>query len=288
MEEILFNNNIDFESLESKLLNGDFIKNASNDVGYDYKLLKAYVVTSLEEAKHTLKLINKYDLKNKKILEFGSGLGISSMVLSLNGCNITSFEPGGIGFEKNALLNQYLKKYFSLHFNSLDNLADIRSDTYDFIFSNNVLEHIDNIEKTILHLDLSLKKNGIMCHNLPNYIVPYEPHFGILFFPIFPKKMSFLVSKEITKTGLWRSINFINVFDIKSYSRKANSKVTFEKRLIYKAIKRIDEDQEFADRHSNLRKLISLFRKIGFLHLIKLMPASLNTPMVFEWKKNDK
>jgi len=24
---------------------------------------------------------------------------------------------------------------------------------------------------------------------------------------------------------------------------------------------------------------------IGFLHLIKLMPASLNTPMVFEWKK---
>ena len=27
MEEILFNNNIDFESLESKLLNGNFIKN---------------------------------------------------------------------------------------------------------------------------------------------------------------------------------------------------------------------------------------------------------------------
>jgi len=288
MDEILFNNNIDFESIESKLLNGDFIRNASNDFGYDYNLIKSYVVTSLEEAKHTLKLINKYDLKNKKILEFGSGLGISSMALSLNGFNITSFEPGGIGFKKNALLNQYLKKYFNLHFNSLDNLADIRSETYDFIFSNNVLEHIDNIKETILHLDLSLKKNGIMCHNLPNYIVPYEPHFDILFFPIFPKKMSFLVAKEITKTDLWRSINFINVFDIKSYSRKANSKVIFEKRVMYKAIKRIDEDQEFADRHSNLRKLILLFRKTGFLYLMKLLPASLNTPMVFEWKKNDK
>jgi len=287
MEEILFDNT-DFESLESKLLNRDFIKNASDDVGYDYKLLKSYITTSLEEAKYILKLINKYDLKNKKILEFGSGLGIGSMVLSLNGYDITSFEPGGIGFEKNALLNQYLKKYFSLNFNSLGNLADIRSDTYDFIFSNNVLEHIDDIEKTILHLDSSLKKNGIMCHNLPNYIVPYEPHFGILFFPIFPKKMSFLVSKEITKTGLWRSINFINVFDIKSYSRKANSRVIFEKRLIYKAIRRIDEDQEFADRHSNLRKLISLFRKTGFLYLTKLLPVSLNAPMVFEWKKNDK
>ena len=60
MEEILFNNT-DFESLESKLLNRDFIKNASDDVGYDYKLLKSYITTSLEEAKYILKLINKYD-----------------------------------------------------------------------------------------------------------------------------------------------------------------------------------------------------------------------------------
>jgi len=284
VEELLFNNT-DFESLKSKLLNSDLINNISDDVDYDYKLLKSYITTSLEEAKYTLKLINKYDLKNKKILEFGSGLGISSIVLSLNGYDITSFEPGGMGFEKNALLNQYLKKYFSLNFNSLDSLGDIKCDTYDFFFSNNVLEHVDDIEKTILHLDLSLKNNGIMCHHMPNYIVPYEPHFGILFFPIFPKKMSFLVSKKITETGLWRSINFINVFDIKSYARKANSKVIFEKRLIYKAIGRVDEDQEFADRHNNLRKLIQFFRKTGILYLMKFLPVSLNTPMVFQWEK---
>ena len=50
--------------------------------------------------------------------------------------------------------------------------------------------------------------------------------------------MLFLVSKEITKIGLWMSINFINLFDIKSYSRKGNSKVTFEIRLIYKENRR--------------------------------------------------
>ena len=287
MKKILNNNN-DFEFIENKLSNSDFIRKVSDDIGYEYKLLKSYITTSLEEALHTLKLINKYDLKNKKILEFGSGLGISSMLLSLKGYNITSFEPGGIGFEKNKRLNQYLIKYFRLNIDSLENLADLRGNTFDFIFSNNVLEHIYDIEKTILHLDFSLKNNGIMYHNLPNYIVPYEPHFGILFFPIFPKKMSFLISKKITKTGLWKSINFINVFDIMSYSSKANSKVTFKKRLMYEAIRRIDKDHEFAERHSNLRKLISFFRKIGFLYLIKLLPVSLNTPMVFEWKKNDK
>ena len=287
MEEILINQT-DFESLASKLLNRDLIKKMSVDVSYDYKSLKSYITTSLEEAKHSLKLINKYDLKNKKILEFGSGLGISSMILSSKGYDITSFEPGGIGFEKNVLLNQYLKKYFKLNFISIYYLDEIKGDTFDFIYSNNVMEHIDEIEKTIFHLDFCLKKNGIMCHNLPNYIVPYEPHFGILFFPIFPKKMSFLVSKNITKTGLWKSINFINVFDIKSYSRKLNSKVIFEKRMMYEAIKRIDIDHEFAERHINLKKLITLFKKIGFLYLIKLLPVSLNTPMVFEWKKNDK
>ena len=84
-----------------------------------------------------------------------------------------------------------------------------------------------------------------MYHNVPNYVVPYEPHFGILFFPIFPKRMSFLISKEITDTNVWKSINFINIFDIKRYSRKVNSKLIFEKNLIYKLVMRIDQDNNF-------------------------------------------
>ena len=151
-------NDNEFKSLEIKLLNKTFIKKVCDDVGYDSKLLKSYIETSIEEAKYILKLIDKYNLKNKKILEFGSGLGISSMFLNLKGYDITSFEPGGKGFEKNGLLNQYLKKYFKFNFNSLCSLTDICQDSYDFIFSNNVLEHIDSIEETLLHLDFSLKK----------------------------------------------------------------------------------------------------------------------------------
>ena len=58
MEKILLNNT-EFKSLENKLLNETFIKKASEEVGYDAKLLKSYIVTSLEEAKHILKFINK-------------------------------------------------------------------------------------------------------------------------------------------------------------------------------------------------------------------------------------
>ena len=59
-------------------------------------------------------------------------------------------------------------------------------------------------------------------------------------------------------------------------------------RTTMRTIRRLDKDLEFAERYRNLIKLFSFFGKIGFLYLIKLLPVSLNTPMEFEWKKNDK
>lgn len=277
---------LDFKNIDKELLDKDFIKGVSDVCDYEYEELKSYIVTSIEESKHTLKLIDKYDLKKKSILEFGSGLGIASIVLSLNGYDITSFEPGGLGFEKNILVNEYIKDYFKLKFNLISNLSDINSNSFYFIFSNNVLEHIPDIENTILKLNDILTEDGIMVHNVPNYTFPYEPHFGIFFFPLFPKKMSFLISKKITETNLWKSINFINTFDVISYSKKTNANVTFEKELMYKTIQRIENDIEFANRHKRISKIISILKKIGILKLIQLLPISLNTPMIFEWKKN--
>lgn len=277
-----------FNNIEKILLDEVFIKDISKNTDYEYDSLRNYIVTSLEEASHTLSLISKYDLSDKKILEFGSGLGIASIVLNSNGYNITSFEPGGLGFEKNILVNKYIKEHLNLEFNLVSDIECIKDNSFNLIFSNNVLEHIDNIEEVIYKLDSSLTKNGIMIHNVPNYIFPYEPHFGIFFFPIFPKKMSILISTKITNTDLWESINFINVFDIKSYAKKANAIVKFEKELMYKAINRIEVDKEFSKRHIKISKIVRVLRKIGVMNLVKILPIALNTPMIFEWRKNDR
>ena len=279
---------LDFKNIDNIILKKEFIQDVSNHCNYDYKQLEFYIITSIEEAKHTLKLISKYNLKNKNILEFGSGLGIASIVLSLNGYKITSFEPGGLGFEKNLLANKYIKNKLRLKFDLISNLSEINNNSLDFIFSNNVLEHIFNIEETILKLHNTLAKDGIMLHNVPNYIFPYEPHFGIFFFPLFPKKTSFLISKNITQTDLWKSLNFINTFNIISYAKRANAKVTFEKELLYETIQRLEEDEEFAYRHKRISKIINIIRKIGLLKIIQLLPIFLNTPMIFEWRKYDK
>lgn len=278
----------EFKEIEKQLLDDTFIRKLSQENNYKYVLLKNYILTSIEEAKHTIKTITKYLGEEKNILEFGAGLGIASIILKMNGYSITSFEPGGLGFEKNSLLIKALKKHFNLNFTLLNDISEIKSESFDLIFSNNVLEHIENIEEIILQLDQALTINGRMIHNVPNYIIPYEPHFGIFFFPLFPKKMSFLKSKKITDTNLWKSLNFINLFDISNYAKSVNATVVFEKHLIYKTIQRIENDKEFANRHIGISKFIRILKKIGILKLLIFLPVSLNTPMVFEWKKNDR
>jgi len=277
---------ITLQEIELKLSDDKFIHKISKNTGYDYLKLQRYILISLGEAKHTVELVNKYPIQDKAILEFGSGLGLASIMLYLQGYNITSFEPGGLGFEENNLVNQYIKQYFNLEFDLINDIDKIAPNSFYFIFSNNVLEHIDNIEETILKLDSYLEPKGIMLHNVPNYIIPYEPHFGIPFFPIFPRKMSFLISKKITNTSLWKSINFINVFDVKIYAKKAHATVKFDKQLIYKTIMRIEEDKKFAQRHQGISKIINIMKSMGILRILQILPVSLNTPMVFEWRKN--
>lgn len=276
---------VKFEKIEMKLLDDKFIYEVSENTGYQYLELQQYIMTSIEEAKHTISLIDKYPLEDKHILEFGSGLGLASIILYLEGKDITSFEPGGLGFEKNILVNKYIKEYFNLEFSLIDDLDKINPNSFDFIFSNNVLEHIDNIQETFLVLDNYLKPEGVMLHNIPNYLIPYEPHFGIPFFPIFPSKMPLIVSEEITSTNLWKSLNFINIFDVKSYAREAGAIVKFEKQLMFKTIVRMEKDKEFARRHKGISRIIKIIKAIGFLKIIQILPVSLNTPMVLEWRK---
>jgi len=272
--------------LKSKLLDKEFLELTSVKFDYAYDDLESYIITSFEEAKHTISLINRYELKNMSILEFGSGLGIASILLHLKGYNIKSFEPGGLGFEKNTLINRHILAHLGLEIKVFEDLNDIDHGSFNLIFSNNVLEHIDNVEDVLYRLNNILSHNGIMLHNLPNYIFPYEPHFGVFFIPIYPKKMSFIINSNITSTNVWISLNFINAFDIKKFAKNMNAKITFDNMTMYHSVIRLKQDIEFQKRHSRIYRIIMLIQKLGALKLLKFLPFYLSTPMVFEWKKN--
>src|SRR3546814_21121737 len=52
-------------------------------------------------------------------------------------------------------------------------------DSFDFAFSINVMEHVNDVEQVIINVFNSLKENAYYDFTCPNYLFPYEPHFNI-------------------------------------------------------------------------------------------------------------
>jgi len=101
-------------------------------------------------------LYNK-EIDNIKILEFGCGWGYWSKFMQSKLFNITTCELS----EKrhNHLINNKI-----LNFRNLDKI----NDKFDFIYSEEVLEHISSPLETLIQLKNLLSKNGFMLHRFPS------------------------------------------------------------------------------------------------------------------------
>jgi hypothetical protein len=118
-----------------------------------------------------------------------------------------------------------------------------------------------------------------MVHHCPNYIIPFEPHYGLPLVPLFPHLTGKL--KGVYNDGVWQSLNFITYFKIKKIARKAGLKVTFKKDLMADAFERLETDEVYAGRHPMLKKIYPVLKYSGALWLMRQVPPSLCTPMTF-------
>src|SRR6185436_18124935 len=99
---------------------------------------------------------------------------------------------------------------------------EFRSDAlFKFAFSVNVMEHIEAPDAAIERVSASLAPGGSYRFLCPNYLFPYEPHFNI---PTFGSKRltERLLRRRIHSntrandpTGLWKSLNWITVPQVK-------------------------------------------------------------------------
>lgn len=117
----------------------------------DHELLKDFA-TYYEESKFGLELLLE-DLEgfkdNLRILEIGSGIGLVSQYLASKGLNVSAMEPVGRGFGMMSMLQNHVSKYFistnlpfKFYNSTLENFNTI--ERYDYIFSINVFEHIED------------------------------------------------------------------------------------------------------------------------------------------------
>ena len=111
-----------------------------------------------------LRQIQRRAKKSDRILDFGSGAGQFAIAMREAGYNITCLEPDP------ELAARLTEKGFSV-IPSLDSTGD---DTFDYIYTVNVLEHIEDDAASVRALHKSLKPEGYLFVYVPAFMALYS------------------------------------------------------------------------------------------------------------------
>ena len=113
---------------------------------------------------YLIKLIEKNIPKNSKVLDFGAGIGTFASILQKKGYEVICIEPDKKQLKK-------IKEKSILSFQKLDQIED---NSLEFIYSLNVLEHIEDHLDTLKELRSKLKPGGIILLYLPAFNLLYS------------------------------------------------------------------------------------------------------------------
>jgi 2-polyprenyl-3-methyl-5-hydroxy-6-metoxy-1,4-benzoquinol methylase len=247
------------------------------------------IQNSLGEAAVGLQLLKGIQLEGKRVLEVGAGIGIVSLALHRCGVDVMAIEPGFGGFDENAVIGVCLRDWLKVTDVAYESMgaAELRPDKhgmFDVLFSVNVLEHIPDLEAAITGMCGVLRPGGVMRHTCPNYLVPYEPHFGIPLVPLFPRATA-LFLPSARNTELWRSLNFVTLAQMRRAFARHRLDCVFSPGAMYAAFARLEKDQKFRERQHSKGVVASAYfilRRFGLLRLVASLPPVLATPMTFE------
>ena len=261
--------------------------------GSNIKHVETMLDTYANESRVTLALIAEHLQADQTLLEIGAGLCFTSLFLKSEGYNITALEPaiGGFGmFEqlKNTILEHHHDLNLQVITEPAQHLNMNKHGSFDIIFSNNVMEHIPDWQDALGAMTSILSEQGKMIHACPNYSIPYEPHYGTPVVRYCPDLSRRLFVSANADLSIWHSLNFITCRQIKMYCKEQQLHYHFQESLLYKALKRIDEDPLFKQRHQGMIANIATFiMRSGLGNIIKRIPASMATPMVVEISKKE-
>jgi ubiquinone/menaquinone biosynthesis C-methylase UbiE len=138
-------------------------------------------------------LLKYTDLKNKKVLEIGSGWGINYIVWTKK-YNIDGYglEPDSPGFESSYKISRNLVRYNNMDENRILNAMGenipFADNTFDIVFSTNVLEHVQDPGKVLSEALRVLKPSGVLQIIYPNYHSYFDGHYNIIHPPILSNK----------------------------------------------------------------------------------------------------
>lgn len=196
------------------------------------------------------------------ILEVGAGCMLLSCQLVREGYDVTALEPGGSGFSHLSKLRSLVMERAAA-MNCMPSIVDRRvedlsvRDGFDYAFSINVMEHVDDIQASLVAICDAVKSGGACRFTCPNYLFPYEPHFNMP--TLWSKTLTGIVMQPRIRAreslpdaaGVWASLNWINPWIIRrSLADRADVRVAFDRRVLVRALERLTTDPGFAKRRS--------------------------------------
>ena len=197
-----------------------------------------------------------------RVLEIGAGAGLLSGQLVREGYRVTALEPSGCGFSHFDRMRELVVDC-ARSLDCVPILINIKAENiseiecYDYAFSINVMEHVDDPELVIRNAGRSLVRGGTYHFTCPNYLFPYEPHFNIPTLISKPltewwlRRQIFSSPAVVDPEGTWRTLNWINVLEVRRFvSQMPGLRLRFNRKLLFSTVGRIVTDKEFAGRRS--------------------------------------
>lgn len=182
-------------------------------------------------------ILAKYiSLQDKKVLEIGSGFGINLIVWhKIYHIDAYGVEPDGEGFDTSYKISQKicaLNGFDSTRIiNSPGELLPFANQTFDVVYSTNVLEHVNDPLRVLDEALRVLKPGGIAQIIFPNYHSFFDGHYSIFHPPVLWKKFFPWYIKNIIRRdpAFARTINTeLNYFYIKKEIYKLGEKYEIE------------------------------------------------------------
>lgn len=201
-------------------------------------------------------------IEGKKILDFGSGQGITSNYFAQSN-KVIAIEPS-----KEMLENAWKDNDYNQIVGDISYLKKFDSDSFDFVFCHNVLEYIDDKQFVINELSRVLKKGGTMSivkHNRLGRVMQMA-----VLLNDFEKANDLLDGKNSTASKFGK-IKYYNDEDILKWCPELSIEDCFGIRTFWD----LQQNQEMHDNENwqkNMMKLemrcsnIEEFVKIAFFH----------------------
>lgn len=240
---------------------------------------------SAERAREQMRLLLKItgmrpqDMPRKKLLEIGSGFALFiAMCRTEYLMDAYGIEPD----EETAGIAKLILKQCSLNEDSIvhgngENLP-YADETFDFVYSTNVLEHVSDPEKTLHEAVRVLKKGGILQFVVPNYNSFFEGHYGLLWCPFFTKKTAKAYVSLLRRNPSYiDTLQFITPQKVRNTLKKIDAieVLSWGKDIFEDRVRNLNfSEWAFLDKVKSLVKLI---------HKLKLTKMVIHASRRFDW-----